>query len=124
MDKALLFESAFENFETPLIIGDLDYIILYMNDAADDYYCKFGGKKLIGSSIHAHITEEWLSQLNMCIEWFKESENNNKVFSSHKKEENHDVYVVALRDHDKKLIGFCIRHICRTPESGKPYDID
>ncbi len=124
MDKMMFLKSAFETHESPIVIGDTDYTVLFMNEAAGKYYSKFGGKSIEGRSLRPFITDEWFSQLDMCMEWFKESVDNNTVFSSHKEEENHDVYVCAVRDDEKNLIGFCVRHICRTPESGKPYDID
>lgn len=124
MNKTDFYERCIESYESPLVICELDYKVIYMNDAAAKSYAKFGGKKLIGKSFSLVVDEEWLSQLNACIEWFKEGKNNNKVFSSHKDTENEDVYICAIRNDDLTLAGYCVRHICREPEKGAPYDID
>lgn len=124
MDRIKFYERCMDTYESPLVICELDYKVIYMNDAAADSYSKFGGKDLIGKSFSLVINEEWLSQLNVCIEWFKEDPGNNRVFSSHKEKENCDVYISAIRNDDGTLAGYCVRHICRDPEAGMPYEID
>lgn len=124
MDKSKFYEKCIDTYDAPVVICEIDYKVVYMNDAAAVNYAKFGGKKLIGKTFSLVVDEEWLSQLNACIEWFKEDSDNNKVFSSHKENNNEDVYICAIRNDDLTLAGYCVRHIRRDPERGTPYDID
>lgn len=47
-----------------------------------------------------------------------------KIFESRNDEENKDVYMVALRDEDGKLIGYYEKHEYRNLETMKFYDFN
>lgn len=51
------------------------------------------------------------------IAWFDESADNNIFFLYHNEEENKDVYMVALRDENQKLIGYYEKHEYRGTDS-------
>lgn len=56
------------------------------------------------------------------IEWFKKSPNNNQIYESYNDKENKDVYMVALRDENKKLIGYYEKHEYRNRETDSFYN--
>ena len=60
----------------------------------------------------------------MCVEWFKEDKKNNKVFALHDKNNNMDMYILAIRNTNGELIGFYGRREDRTPDQGKMFDLD
>ena len=55
---------------------------------------------------------------------FKEDEKNNHVFALHDDVNNHDMYMLAIRNAKKKLIGFYGRVESRNPDTSKVFDID
>lgn len=57
----------------------------------------------------------------MNIELFK-SVSHNIIFTSRNEKENKDVYMVALRNSRKELIGYYEKHEFRTLESDKLYN--
>ena len=57
------------------------------------------------------------------VEWFKSSKKNNIVYTYKNVKENKDVYMVALRNDDGRLIGYYEKHEYRTPETMKLYDL-
>ena len=57
------------------------------------------------------------------VDWFSRSIDNNLVYTSYNEKENKDVYMVALRDGDGKLIGYYEKHEYRDRETMKMYDM-
>ena len=55
------------------------------------------------------------------VAWFAKSEENNLIYTSHNEKQNKDVYMVALRDADKKLIGYYEKHEYRNKENMEKY---
>ena len=93
-----------------------------MNKAAALRYESRGGYELMGKSLmdcHSPKTREVISKV---IDWFSKSPDNNIIFESRNDAENKDVYMVALRDEDGKLIGYYEKHEYRTCENMKLYD--
>lgn len=117
------FKSYIDNDDTPVVICDLNYKIIYVNPCAADKYKSYGGADLVGRSLISFMDEEAESKVNAVVEWFKESSDNNNIFALHRKEENDDVYMSALRDADGRLVGFCSRHRYRSPDTNQGYDI-
>lgn len=117
------FKSYLDNDDTPIVICDLDYRIIYINPCAAEKYKDYGGNALVGRSLIAFMDEEAESKVNAVVEWFKESSDNNNIFARHNKIENEDVYMSALRDQQGTLVGFCSRHRYRSPDTKEAYDI-
>lgn len=116
------YKSIVDQDRCPVVFCDLKSEILYMNPAAIENYAKWGGEKLIGRSLldcHSPGSKEKIQQV---IEWFKEEEGHNIVYTFHDEKQNKDVYMVALRD-DGKLIGYYEKHEYRNPETMKLYDL-
>lgn len=114
-------KSVIEQDKAPVVLCDLDHIVVYMNKAAALRYVNRGGYGLVGKSLmdcHSPKTREVIDKV---VSWFAESPENNIIYESRNDEENKDVYMVALRDEDGKLIGYYEKHEYRTRESMQMY---
>lgn len=113
----LYFKSIVEQDRCAVVICDMNDIIIYMNPAAKERYKKHGD--LIGKSIMDCHNERSCQKIREVVEWFRQSAENNIMFTYHNPKENKDVYMVALRGENKELIGYYEKHEYRTPESEK-----
>ena len=55
------------------------------------------------------------------VAWFAESTDHNVVYTYRNDEVNKDVYMVALRDEDRNLIGYYEKHEFRNRETAPLY---
>lgn len=124
MELVDFFKGVIETSKSPIVICDMDYRIVYINSEAEAFFKRQNKNIKTGVSVRIYFNEETLSKIDMSVEWFKEDVNNNKVFSYHIDEGNQDVYIRAIRDDEKNLIGFFNYHEFRDPEIGKQYDVD
>lgn len=122
MELTKHFKSIIEMDRASVVICDLDHTIIYMNPAAIGRYEKRGGKDLIGKSLMGCHNEKSKEIIEKVVAWFAESTENNMIYTYHNEKENKDVYMVALRDEDKKLIGYYEKHEYRDRENAKLYD--
>lgn len=118
-----MMKSVLEHDRAPVVICDLNHTIVYMNPAAQEKYFKSGGKELVGKSLLNCHNEKSSMMINRILSWFNESTANNMVFTFRNDKENKDVYMVALRDENKKLIGYYEKHEYRNAESADLYDL-
>ena len=123
MEASYYVERLIDTKPTPVVICDLEYRIVFMNTCAKQRYKKSNGEDLVGRKLHSFVDLETLTKIDMVVEWFKESKDNNKVFSQHT-ESNTDVYIIAIRDLDGELIGFTDIFEEREPDSGETFDLD
>ncbi len=117
-----LIKSVLDQDRSPVVICDLTHKIVYMNPAAGQRYERFGGAALLGRSLldcHGHRSAEVIEQV---LAWFSESREHNMIFTSRNDRENKDVYMVALRDGEGRLIGYYEKHEYRTAETAALYD--
>ena len=113
------FRSILEQDESPIVVCDLNNDIIYMNPAAIERYADDSGEKLIGRCLfdcHGHAAVEHIVKV---VEWFQRSPENNMVHTMHS--EKRDVYMVALRDEDGRLIGYYEKHESRVPDERPAY---
>ena len=96
-----LFKSVLEQDKAPIVICDLEHTIVYMNPVAIQRY----HKDLTGQSLKKCHNEKSNELIDKVIAWFSKSEDNNIVYTYNNEKENKDVYMVALRDENDKLIG-------------------
>ena len=111
-----------DNNEGPVVICDLDCVIRYMNPAAEHFYKAAG--PMVNKRLDLYMDEEMMSRVLMTLEWFKEGENNNKVFALHDPSSNSDMYMCAVRNEKKELIAFYGRTAIRQNDTSKEFDID
>ena len=122
-DISELLRSVLEADRAPVVVCDLDHTIVYMNPVAIERYAKRGGKDLIGQSLLNCHNDKSCELINKVLDWFRESKDNNIVYTFKNKKENKDVYMVALRNAEGDLIGYYEKHEYRTLESMKLYDL-
>ena len=114
-----LFKSVMEQDRSPIVICDLTHTIVYMNPVAVERY----HKDLTGQNLKKCHDAKSNELIDKGVSWFKESADNNIVYTYNNEKENKDVYMVALRDETGELIGYYEKHEYRTKETGKLYEI-
>lgn len=122
MDLTVFFKSVLDQDTAPVVLCDLEHTIIYMNPVAAKRYESRGGWDLVGSNLKDCHGPYGAEMIDKVVAWFTESADHNIIFESRNDEENKDVYMVALRDEDGKLIGYYEKHEYRGPETGKCYE--
>ena len=117
MDISVFLKSVIDTDSAPVVICDLEHIIVYMNPSAVSHYEKWGGDKLMGKSLLDCHNSVSVEKINRVVDWFKMDKNNNRIFTFHNKKENKDVYMIALRDEKGDLIGYYEKHEYRNKET-------
>jgi DUF438 domain-containing protein len=114
-----LFKSILDQDKAPIVVCDMQSTVVYMNPSAIARYKRdLTGRNL--KSCHPASANEKIERV---LEWFKNSRDNNIVYTFRNDEENKDVYMVALRDSKGNLIGYYEKHEYRNRETAKLYDI-
>ena len=122
-DNAMLYKSVLEADRAAVVLCDLTHTIIYMNPAAIKRYDKWGGAALLGQNLLDCHNEKSCEMIRKVVDWFRVSQDNNLVYTSYNPKENKDVYMVALRNEDRELIGYYEKHEYRERETMKMYDI-
>ena len=117
LDK--FFKSIIDQDTAPVVICDLDSVIIYMNPASVSRY----HGDLTGKSLKACHNADSNQKIDRVLAWFAESTEHNKVYTSRNDRENKDVYMVALRDDDGTLIGYYEKHEYRNNETAELYEM-
>ena len=113
----LLLKSVIDSDNAAVVICDLNSVIVYMNPAAVSRY----HKDLTGKSLKDCHNAKSNEMIDRVLGWFQKSPENNIMYTYYNEKENKDVYMVALRDADKNLIGYYEKHEYRNRETAKPY---
>lgn len=122
-EYSTFFKSMIDQDRCAVVICNLQHEIIYMNPSAVTRYAKRGGEGLIGQSLLDCHNEKSAERIRQVIQWFAESREHNLVYTFHNKKENKDVYMVALRDDEGRLIGYYEKHEYRDVETMKLYDL-
>lgn len=117
-----LIKSVLEQDRAAIVICDTNHIIKYMNKTAINRYSKRGGEKLIGQNLLDCHNDQSKEMINKILNWFMEDESHNMIYTFNNEKENKDVYMVALRDDDNRLIGYYEKHEYRNKEIAEIYD--
>ena len=121
MELNIFFRSVLEQDTAPIVLCDLEHTIVYLNPAAAKRYEYAGGAALVGTSLMNCHNSHSKELIEKCLAWFAADEKNNIVHESYNQKENKDVYIVALRDQEKKLTGYYEKHEYRTRDTGEFY---
>ncbi len=119
MDINMFYKSVLDADDAPVVICDLNYNVVYMNPASINYY----KKSIVGESIFTCHNSASNEKIEQVVNWFKESQDNNTIYTYHNEKQNKDVYMIALRDENKNLIGFYEKHEFRNKETKGLYEI-
>lgn len=114
-----LLKSVADQDNAPVVICDLDSVIVYMNPTA---IARYHGN-LTGKSLKDCHNADSNQKIDRVLAWFAESTEHNKVYTSRNDRENKDVYMVALRDDDGTLLGYYEKHEYRNRETADLYDM-
>ena len=117
MKLSVFFKSLIDADKAPVVICDMEHTVVYMNPAAVKRY----HVDITGKSIKSCHNADSNIKIDRVVSWFKESVDNNIVFTSRNDKENKDVYMVALRDEDGSLIGYYEKHEYRNCETEELY---
>ena len=113
-----LFKSILDQDRAPIVVCDMESVVVYMNPSAiARYKVDLTGKNL--KKCHPSDANE---KIDRVLDWFRKSTDNNIVYTFRNDEENKDVYMVALRDQSGKLIGYYEKHEYRNNETAGLYD--
>ena len=112
-----LFKSVLEHDTAPIVVCDINHIIVYMNPSAIKAY----HKDLTGDNLKDCHNAKSNELIDKVVSWFSESKDNNIIYTYHNEKENKDVYMVALRDDDGTLIGYYEKHEYRNRETTGHY---
>ena len=107
-----LFKSIIEQDRAPIVVCNIDSIIVYMNKSAIGYY----GKNLVGSNIKDCHNTKSNKKIDRVLLWFEKDRENNIIHTYYDEKKNKDVYMVALRDDEGILIGYYEKHEYRHRE--------
>lgn len=119
MEISRFFKSVIDADVSPVVICDLEHTVVYMNPASVKRY----HTDLTGKSIKGCHSPESNEKIERVVSWFKESGDNNIVYTSRNDKENKDVYMVALRSEDGELIGYYEKHEYRNKETAELYNM-
>ena len=117
-----MFKSVLEQERASVVLCDLSHTIVYMNPAAVKSYDKWGGASLVGKSLMNCHNPKSGEIIEKVVAWFQESPDHNMIYTFRNEKQNKDVYMVALRDEYKNLIGYYEKHEYRDVETAKTYD--
>ena len=119
MEISQFWKSVLEQDTAPIVLCDLQHIIVYMNPAAKARYKgDLTGKPLF--DCHTPKANEMIVRV---VEWFAADKSHNKVYTFRNDKENKDVYMIALRNDSEELIGYYEKHEYRTAETMNKYDL-
>lgn len=113
-----LFKSILDQDLAPIVVCDMNDIIVYMNPSAIKRY----HKDLTGSNLKDCHPPKANEMIEKVLAWFRKSKDNNILYAYRNEKENKDVYMVALRDEDKNLIGYYEKHEYRNRETSVMYN--
>ena len=119
MELSKFFKSIIDQDFAPVVICNLEHIVVYMNPASIARY----HTDLTGKSLKACHNTDSNNKIDKAVAWFAENKDNNIVYTYHSGKENKDVYMVALRNDDGELIGYYEKHEFRNPETMETYKI-
>lgn len=110
------FKSVLETDPAPIVLCNLNHEIIYMNESAIKNYAKSGGKELIGKNLLNCHNPNSQKEIFDIINFFNKNAENNVVRTFYSEKYNKDVYMYAIRDSEKKLIGYYEKHEFRTKD--------
>jgi len=123
MELNSFFKSIIEQDNTSIVICDLNHKIIYMNPFAIKAYEKRGGN-LVGRSLLDCHNDDSKEKIIKVVNWFMDNINNNRVHTFYNEKQNKDVYMIALRDENKNLIGYYEKHEFRNIDQQPFYNMD
>ena len=117
MDISQFFKSIIDNDTSAVVVCDTQHKIIYMNPIACERYAKYGCESLVGKSLLNCHNQKSNEMIIKVLDWFKADKSNNRIHSFYNVKENKDVYIIALRNDEKELIGYYEKHEYRNRDT-------
>lgn len=121
MELCPFFKSLVDQDTSEVVICGVDHRILYMNPAACRQYAKAGGGELVGKNLLNCHSGSAADRILQVLDWFQASPQNNRVHTFYNEKEHKDVYMIALRDGEGRLIGYYEKHEYRNRDTAPLY---
>ena len=121
MELGAYFKSIIDQDRAAVVICSLDHKIIYMNPAQLPIIISMAEQNCLAKAFWTVTGAHSNERIKEVVAWFAKSEENNLIYTSHNEKQNKDVYMVALRDADKKLIGYYEKHEYRNKENMEKY---
>ena len=118
MELTEFFQSIIEQDPCEIVICNTEHTIIYMNSAARRRY---GNRSLVGKSILDCHNERSAKRILEIVRWFSLDKEHNRVHTFYNEKEEKDVYMVALRQEQKELIGYYEKHEYRKRDRSPLY---
>ncbi len=122
MELSKFFKAILEEDHAPIVVCDLNHIIIYMNKAAIKNYKKSGGAALLGTSLLTCHNEESKEKILNVFSYFENDVTHNRIHTVYNAKRNRDEYMCALREDDGTLIGYYEKHEYRTIDDTPFYE--
>ena len=119
-----MMKSVLEQDRAAVVLCDLEDTIVYMNPAAKENYRKYNGGELVGRNLLNCHNPRSGEMIHKVVAWFAADPSHNLVHTFFNEKQQKDVYMVALRDEEGKLIGYYEKHEYRTRDDMPFYAID
>lgn len=119
-----LLKSIIDQDNCAVVVCDIEHKIVYMNPAAVKNYAKYGGQAILGQSLMNCHNPQSREMIEKVVEWFGKSSDNNRVHTFYNEKQNKDVYMIALRDGEKNLIGYYEKHEFRNRDNTPFYEMN
>lgn len=113
------FKSVLDVDDNPIVICNNQHIIVYMNKSGCQKYPKI---KVGDNLLNCHNSRS-VKLICQVVEWFNKDCNNNCVHTFYNEKDNRDVYMIALRDANNKLIGYYEKHCSRNKDNEPFYNM-
>lgn len=110
MDFNMVFKDIVDNEKNPVCFVDINHIITYMNRSALKRYAHRGGADLIGKSLFDCHNENSKRLTLEYIDRFMSDDNLTEIYMGYNEKHKENNYIVAVRDENRKLIGYYERH--------------
>ncbi len=114
------FKSLIDQDTAPIVICDMESMVVYMNPAAIARY----KVDLTGRSVKSCHPKEANEKIDRVLDWFRKDKSHNCVYTFRNDQENKDVYMIALRDDEGNLIGYYEKHAYRDREQMELYEME
>ena len=104
MNDAALHARILESLVDPVIVGDTEHKVVYMNSAAANHYT--GGRALMGTSLLDCHNENSQKVMIEILQAMRDGEDERLILDSEEKR----IYMRAVRDESGELVGYYERY--------------
>lgn len=109
-DKLSFYSDLPHSSFKPAILCDTDFIVHTTNTSADQHYKTYSRPEIKGLLIYNFLTDETGAKLDKCAEMLKNNDSLERFILTYDENGNPDLTVTAVRQKNKKLVGYLFKH--------------